>query len=88
MSETEFTVGDLRRWLKPYRDTDKLSFAGRLTFYKAKSVGDDEVYIEFNEHEAFLQPEFLRKNPTVKVIFCESQLEDGALASVVDLEMF
>ncbi len=68
MSE-DFTVGDLRRHLQAYSDDDKLSFAGGLGFYRVKASGDNEAFIEFNEPQADMPPEFRKKNPHIKVAF-------------------
>ena len=69
MSENSITVGDLKRSLSGLSDDTKLTFAGGLTFYRVKRWGDDEVFVEFNEPQADLTPEFRMKNPQVKVAF-------------------
>lgn len=67
------TVGDLKRALNSFPDDAKISIAGNLRLYRCKKVGDNEVYLEFNEYEAFLSDELRRMIPEAKVIFCESR---------------
>lgn len=50
----DFTVGDLKRQLALWDDDTKLTFGGGLTFYRVKRCGEGEVYIEWNEAQAFL----------------------------------
>ena len=69
MSENTYTVGELRRLLSLSDDDAKLSFGGGLTVYRARHWDDGSVFIEFNEPEAYLDDEFKKKNPHIKVIF-------------------
>ena len=86
MPDIEFTVGDLRRWLEAWPDDTKLTFAGALTPYRAKRVADDEVYIEWNDIQADLNPQFRKRNPHIKVAFVDPGTtewnEDGILGSM------
>jgi hypothetical protein len=52
MTETEFTVGDLRRHLRGFSDDTKLMFADGLTFHRVKRRGEDLVQVELNEPES------------------------------------
>lgn len=67
--ETTFTVGDLRQQLAIYDDDTKLSFDGGLTFGRVKNCGDDEIVLLFAEPQAFLEKNFKKNNPNVKVAF-------------------
>ena len=69
MSENTYTVGDLRRLLSLSDDDAKLTFGGGLTIYRARHWDDGSVFIEFNEAEAYLDNEFKRNNPRIKVAF-------------------
>lgn len=69
MSENTYTVGDLRRLLSLSDDDAKLTFGGGLTIYRARHWDDGSVFIEFNEAEAYLDDEFKKKNPHIKVVF-------------------
>lgn len=82
----EFTVGDLKRHLAMWSDNTKLTFGGKLTFYRVKRCGDDEVFIEWNEAQAYLDDRFRKRNPHIQVAFVSSESvdwqEDGVIGSV------
>ncbi len=86
MSDTEYTVGDLRRLLQGLSDDTKLSFGGGMTVYRVKRCADDEVFLEWNEPEAYLDEGFRKKNPQIKVAFVTTDAvewnEQGVLGSV------
>ena len=73
MSENSITVGDLKRSLSGLSDNTTITFAGGLTFYRLKRWGDEEVFVEFNEAQADLTPEFKKRNPHVKVAFISTE---------------
>jgi hypothetical protein len=87
----DFTVGDLRSQLAFCKDSDKLTFSGGLTFYRVKSYGDDDVNIEFNEPQAYLDEQFKKRNPNVKVAFIRTDNiewnEEGTLGGPVDVSV-
>jgi hypothetical protein len=86
MSEVELTVGDLKKELKGWPDETKLSFPGGLTFCRVERSGDNGAFIEFNEAQAFLSPEFKKKNPQLKVAFISTDSvewdKEGLIGSV------
>ena len=86
MSDTDYTVGDLRRHLEGLSDDTKLSFSGGMSVYRFKRVADDEVYLEWNEPQAFLDEKFRKKNPHIKVAFVNLDTaewdEQGLLGSI------
>ena len=87
MTDTDFTVGDLRRQLAYCSDDTKLTFGGGLlTFYRVKNYADDEVNIEFNEPQADLNPAFRQRNPHIKVAYVNTDTvdwdENGIIGSV------
>ena len=86
MSDTEYTVGDLRRLLQGLTDDTKLSFGGGMTVYRVKRCADDEVYLEWNEPFADLDPQFRKRNPHIKVAFVTTDAvdwdEQGLIGSV------
>ena len=69
MEDNLMTVGELKERLQGLSNDTKISFAGGLTFYRFKVVADDEVFLEFNEPQAYLEPSFKKNNPNVKVAF-------------------
>ena len=69
MSESTYTVGDLRRLLALSADDTKLTFGGGVTIYRARHWDDGSVFIEFNEPEAYLDEGFKKANPHIKVAF-------------------
>ena len=73
MQGNGMTVGDLKRELRGFADDTKLNFAGGLTFYRVKRCSADDVFIEFDEPEGYLSPEFKKRNPNVKVVFIETE---------------
>lgn len=73
MSDTTYTVGDLRRLLAGTADAAKLTFGGGLTIYRARHWDDGSVFIEFNEPEAFLDEGFKKLNPHIKVAFVRTE---------------
>lgn len=88
---SEFTVGDLKRHLAGLDDDVTLSFAGDLTFYRLKRIADDEVFLEFNEPQAYLSDSFKKKNPNVKVAFIDTSNvqwdESGIIGGPIDVEV-
>lgn len=72
----DMTAGDLKQQLKGLKDSDKITFAGGLTFYRLKRVANDEFFMEFNEAEGYLSPDFKKRNPTVKVVFQDTAQAD------------
>lgn len=84
----DFTVGDLKRQLALWYDDTKLTFGGGLTFYRVKRCGEGEVYIEWNEAQAFLDGHFRKKNPHIQVAFVRSESvewQEGGLIGSVDV---
>lgn len=69
MTDTTYTVGDLRRALQGLSDDTRLSFDGGLTFGRLKRWGDDEMVLLFAEPQGFLDDAFKKRNPGVKVVF-------------------
>jgi len=82
MSESTMTVGELRRHLEGWPEDTKVSFSGRLAFYRLKRWGDHEVIVEFNEPQADLTPEFRKRNPHVKVAFIDDEATANADGSI------
>lgn len=86
MSDILYTVGDLRRLLEGLNDDTKLSFSGGMSVYRVKRCGNDEVYIEWNEPFADLDPAFRKRNPHIKVAFVTTDAVDwdkqGLIGSV------
>jgi hypothetical protein len=86
MSGSDFTVGDLRRQLAIWPDDTKLTFGGGLTFYRVKQWDDDEVFIEWGEAQADLNPAFRKRNPHIMVAFINPSSvdwdENGMIGSV------
>ena len=82
----ELTVGELKRHLSIYKDSDKISFSGGLSFYRLKRWGDDGLVVEFNEAQGELSDSFKKQNPQVKVIFIDSEdtnwNEEGTIGKV------
>lgn len=90
MTDMEFTVGDLRRQLQGLSDDTKISFGGGVTFYRFKSVADDEVYLEWSEPQAFLDEKFRKKNPHIKVAFVNldtAEWDEGGMIGSVDVSI-
>jgi hypothetical protein len=90
MSDTDFTVGALRRQLAYLSDETKLSFGGDLTFLRVKRWTDNEVYLEWNEALADLDPAFRKRNPHIQVAFVNTasvDWEDGGLIGSVDVSI-
>lgn len=91
MSDNTITVGELREHLNGLSDDTKISFAGGLSFYRFKLIADDEVFLEFNEPQAFLEQSFKKKNPNVKVAFIGiddvAWDEDGITAEPVNVSV-
>lgn len=90
MSESEFTVGDLRRHLQGWDENTPLTFGGGLTFYRFKG-DDDGIFLEFGEPQAYLDGDFRRSNPHIKVAFVSTDAaawnEDGLLSGPVDVSI-
>jgi hypothetical protein len=86
MNEDELTVGDLKNALSGWSEETKLTFAGGLTFYRVERWGDNGAFIEFNEAQAYLAPDFKKKNPQIKVAFISTDVvewdEKGLIGSV------
>jgi hypothetical protein len=91
MSDTDFTVGDLRRQLAYCSDNAKLTFGGGLlTFYRVKNWDDDEVNIEFDEPQADMSPAFRKRNPHIKVAYVNidyTDWQEGGLIGRIDVSM-
>lgn len=91
MTDITMTVGELRDSLQGLSDDTKISFSGALTFYRIKRVADDEVFLEFNEPQAYLDPSFKKKNPNVKVAFIRIDDavwdEDEITAAPIDINV-
>lgn len=86
----EFTVGDLKRQLAGLDDDTKLTFGGRLTFYRVKRCGDNEVYIEWNEPQAFLDGHFRKKNPHIQAAFVglnAAEWHEGGMIGEIDVSI-
>ena len=79
-----FTVGELKLHLKDLSDETEVSFDGGLTFYRAR-YWENEVFIEFNEPQAHLTPEFKTKNPGVKVAFINVDLDENEVIQQVNV---
>ena len=69
MSDTTYTVGELRKLLALAADNAKLTLGGGLTIYRARHWDDGSVFIEFNEAQAELDDGFKKANPHIKVAF-------------------
>lgn len=90
MADTDFTVGDMRRWLAAWPDETKLTFGGGLTFYRVKRCSDDEVFIEWNEVTADLNPQFRKRNPHIMVAFIDpraTEWDENGLVGSVDVSI-
>jgi hypothetical protein len=90
MSDTDYTVGDLRRHLEGISDETKLSFGGGMSVYRIKRCADDEVYLEWNEPFAFLDEKFRKNNPHIKVAFVDlsaADFDDSGLLGSVDVSI-
>jgi len=88
MSDELMTVGELRQQLEGLSDNTKISFAGGLNFYRFNRVDDDEVFLEFNEPQGFLEDSFKKRNPNVKVVFISDDVEwdeGGIVGGPVDV---
>ena len=83
----DLTVGDLRRTLESYPDDAELGFSGGMTFYRLKWRGPNLVMLEFSEPEAYLSPQFRKKNPDVFVAFFRPELTDEMLQVVTVPEL-
>jgi hypothetical protein len=82
MSREQFTVGDMKRWLSGFSDSDELLFAGDLTVHRVRRSGDGEAFVEFDQFEAVISAQFKQRHPSVKVIFCEESLDGQAVKMV------
>ena len=69
MSNHVRTVGELKRALEFASDDAPLTFSGGLGFYRVRTWDDGSVFVEFDEPQADLSPEFRRLNPHIKVAF-------------------
>lgn len=90
MPDNDYTVGDLKRQLAIWDDDTKLTFGGGVTFYRVKRCGDDEVYIEWNEAQAYLDDKFRKKNPHIQVAFVRSESvewQEGGVIGSVDVSI-
>lgn len=76
MSDTDYTVGDLRRLLEGISEDTRLSFGGGMTVYRLKRCAVDEVYLEWNEPFAYLDTNFRKRNPDIKVAFLDTSVDD------------
>lgn len=87
MSDTDYTVGDLRRRLEGISDDTRLSFGGGMTVYRIKRCAEDEVYLEWNEPFAYLDDTFRKKNPHIKVAFIDlssADYDEGGMIGSID----
>ena len=91
MSNTTFTVGDLKRELQGIDDNTKLSFDGGLTFGRLKRWGEEECVLLFGEPQGFLDDAFKKRNPSVKVVFIRTNDaewdESGVLSGPIDVSV-
>lgn len=88
MSESGFTVGDLKRQLQFANDDDFLEFEGGLTFSRIKRRGDDLLVLEFGEVQAYLDEEFRERNPDVQVAFIKPEpFEEGQIIQEIDVSI-
>lgn len=83
MSKSTLNVGELKRHLGNLSDDTEITFAGGLNFYRVKRWSDTEVFIEFNEPQADLSPEFKKRNPNVKVVFISTESVEWGESEVV-----
>lgn len=78
------TAGELRRALQGLDDSDEISIAGGLSFYRLKYVDEGAHFLEFNEPEGYKSDEFKKRNPSVQVVFLNPDAaewdEDGGSA--------
>lgn len=84
MSDTELTVGDLKRHLAAWPDSMKLSFAGHLQISRLRRCSDDEVMVEWEEALGWPTEAFNRRNPQVKVIFVATDRSEGSVEVVIE----
>ena len=88
MSDSEFTVGDLKRQLEQLNQDDILEFDGGLTFNRLKRRGDSLHVLEFCEPQADLDKDFRKENPHVQVAFIKVEpFEEGELVRSVDVSI-
>lgn len=90
MNDTDFTVGDLRRHLQAWPDDTKITFGGGLTFYRVKQWDDDEVFLEWSEPEADLDPAFRKRNPNLLVAFIDTRAthwDENGIVGTVDVSI-
>jgi hypothetical protein len=89
--ENKITVGELKKMLQGHKDDTRISLAGGLTIYRIKTIADDEVFLEFNEPQAYLEPSFRKKNPNVKIAFIAiddiAWVDDGIAAEPIDVSV-
>ena len=69
MSDSTYTVGELRKLLAGASDDAKITFGGGLTIYRARHWDDGSVYLEFNEPQAELTASLKKNYPNIKVAF-------------------
>lgn len=91
MSGSNITVGELIKELKIFSNGAKIRFAGGLRFNRLKRVADDEVFVEFEEVEAWLEESFKKRYPNVKVVFINNddvlQGGDGPVSGPIDVSL-
>jgi hypothetical protein len=91
MSYEPLTVGELRRLLEGYDDTDKIHLPGQLSFYRIKRCAENEFFIEVNEPHAYISEKFKKKNPHIKTAFISTDNvewgEDGIASKPINVEL-
>jgi len=69
MSESNYTVGDLRKLLALASDDAKITFDGGLTVYRARHWDDGSIHLEFNEPQAELTVSLKMSCSNIQVAF-------------------
>lgn len=90
MSEKVLTVGELRRHLAAFRDSDEVELPGGLTFSRVERLDDSSCLIEVDEILGYLTDAFKKRNPHVKAVFCSphGELDEtGILQKMPDISV-